>query len=536
MTATANVQTEAMEVNPAVVSIPDEIRMTENRESLQKAIDQISSNKLKELLEREKELKAEIDDLSAIDSEMNADRISALETDLGSTRAEIAKRGEDLASLSFAIAGEMEAFGRLSGDALQDNAEDIARKEGAYSAIEEAENNLIDAKASLESAETDFKKAKEKEARLSADLAEAETELQTQESSSWWGRKKRIQTAQDELAGVQRNSRTAVSDTQSVESRIEQANQQIENAENCLETAKNELPVILEQIEVDKRNRIKEASLEETYAMITKWVTQAKDVLKEDIGEYLTRIKETHDARKAAIDRREEAAQRIKKAKENLNDLDMDFQEVKLRRDDITDKTDPEYQSLTTEMEELAVKLDAAKNEKQLAESNFSDSEIAVKERIQSIQALTAQCELAKLQFNKFVMNEETAHYIGQNIEVLVKGTTREALNESLDKGVQKMTIAVFDVALKTQVASVKQLNDMGERKINLLKLMDEMEGEKNHALAEQAERYESIAEQFKKDLGLDVDNMPGLNAAAEMISSVSEVKFDPAKAETEMF
>lgn len=513
MTGTATVQTVGSEavVDQGQVDIPSEIKMATTREELQQKIEEISSNKLKDLLTREAKIHNEIEELSSIDAERNERRITALQSDLATLRAEIAKRGEDLASLSYAIAGEMEVFGRLSGEALEDTEEDIAKKQSAYDTIEFAEQGVIDAKSRLGSLETE--------------LTGLETAKTNAEGSFFIGRKGRVEKANADLRRHKNQIKTAQND--------------VEIAEQDLEKAKENLPVILEQVEVDKRNRIREASLEETYATISRWVAQAKKVLKDDITEYLERITETQSAKDIAIKRRVKAAERIKTAKDDLETLEIDFDTLKLQRDDISDKTSTDYQKLTAQMEDLTVRLDAAKNEQKLAESGFTDAEIAVKERIQSLRSLTAQCELAKVQFNKFVTNEETAHYIGQNIEVLVKGSTRETLNESLDRGVHKMTVAVYDVSKKAEVASTKQLTDMKRRKLDVLELMEEMDGETDQALAAEQERYADLVEKMREGFerqGLDVEEMSNLNAAAKLVKDITGNEQTSGAVESEMF
>lgn len=485
-------------VEETKIDISSAITQTQTREDMQKAIEAIAGNKLKELLAHEAELHAEIDRLSSLENENRDSRlISVKQADLETTRAEIAKRGEDLATLSYSIAGEMDVFGRLSGDALQDNEEDIAKKEAANDALNRAEKALITAESTKTAAEnslTDFETAKTKA-----------------KNSFIFGRKKRVAAADQHLRIVKQ--------------RILNAQSAIEAAENNLEEAKTNIPIVLEQVEVDKRTRIKDASLEETYALISKWVAQAKNILKDDISEYTVRIVETKEASSKAIERRQKAAERMRAAEIRLTELEANYDTCETDRSDITDRTDPTYQKITKQMEELAIELDAAKNEKKLAEGSFSDAEIAAKERSTSLKALTAQNELAKHQFNKFVISEETAHFIGQNIEVLVKGSVREVLNESLDKGIHKMTITVYEVAQKLRVSSGKQLGDMQERKLEVLEILEELDGETDEAVAINNQRLADVTQKLREGYsqkGADPDEMSNLAAAAELASKVT--------------
>jgi len=494
------------------VDIPSEIAQAETRADLQKKMEEISSNKLKNLLQQEAKLHKEIEKLSSLDGESRDSRTIAIkQTDLKTIRAEIAKRGEDLASLSYAIAGEMEVFGRLSGEALQDSSEDVAKKQVAYDAVDSAEKRLVDVKAQKKSAESRFD--------------ELETGLEQIKSSFFWGRKGRVAEAEQSLRDIKR--------------RILDARSAIESAEQNVVDAKEQVPVVLEQVQVDKRNRIKNASLEETYTSISKWVAQAKKVLKADIGEYKVRIAETKKAHSTAIERRLKASKRMRAAEELVVTLDEEFSTSESDREDIVDRTDPTYQTLTASMDAIAIKLDAAKNEQKLAEGGFSDAEIATKERSTSLMALTAQNELAKHHYNKFVVNEETAHFIGQNIEVLVKGATREVLNESLDRGVQKMTVAVYEVAQRTRITSTKQLGELQQRKIDILAVMTDMDDETEEAIAQEHKEYEEVIQKLREGYakeGLDVEDMSSLNAAAELSAQVTGTVQDSKISEADLF
>jgi len=476
---------------------------------LQKQIERIASNKLKELLQRESELHAEIDAISSMDGE--SEKMEMIQANLKTVRAEIAKRGEDLASLSYAIAAEMETFGQLSGAALQDTDEDIAKRQKAHDAVTVAQEAITKAKSDIAVAESQKQAAESRKTKLEGSL------FSFLKGSD-------IAAAQDDIDRAQ-----AI---------IDNGPDVLAKLQEELRQAEDNIPVVEEQIQLDKRTRIKSASLEKTYATIAQWVSQAKKVLKKDIAEYQTRVTETKKSRQKAIDRRLAASKRKRAAEEKIDELMSEYAGFELERDDITDRTDPEYQRLSSEMERVAVELDAARNEKKLAEGGFSDAEIAIKERTNSYMTLMAQQELAKNQFNKFVMSEETAREVGQNIEVIVKGTTREMLNESLDKGVHKMTVAVYDLSKKSAISSVRQLNDMQDRKIEILKRMEEMDAESDVVLSQEQERYQQLAETLKAGYakqGLDVDGMSSLQAAANLAKQVGGVE-SVEKSGDEMF
>lgn len=476
----------------------DAVAEAKSNAILQEQIEKVSTKRLKDLLERQTKLHDEIDQLSSIDAESKMIEIKSAE--LQQVNTEIAMRTEDIANLSYMIAEEMEAFGQLSVDALKDSDADIAKRNQAQQAVMNAGKQIIDAKAELSVAETNVKALEEA-------VAEAE-------KSFIWGRKGRVYDANQAVTTAKFG--------------IRRITEKIEAAEKGLEDANANIPVVEEAIRLDKRVRLKDASLVEVYKTISTFVTKAKNILKVDIGEYQTRVKETEVSRAKAIERREAASVRIQNAKDQIVELEAKLAAKQLELDDLTirDRTNPEYQALATEIDDISIKLDAQNNEQKLAESAFGDAELAVKERTRSIMTLNAQLELAKHQFNQFVMNEETAYDVGQNIEVIVKGNNRAIIHESLGKSYNKMALTLYDVSRKAAVASAAQISNLQEQKVKVLQTMDEMEDSTNAALAIQFERFEVNTQKLREVFrakGVDIDGMQNLRAAAELAKQMGE-------------
>jgi chromosome segregation ATPase len=492
-TATATV--EAPVFASVITETSDVIAQAKTASNLQEQIEKVSTKKLKDLLERSSKLHSEIDQLSSIDAESKM--IAVKSAELQSVNAEIAKRTEDIASLSYMIAEEMETFGQMSVDALKDTDVDIAKRNKSLDAVKSAEKQIVDARTEVSVGD--------------ANIITLEAAKVTAEKSFIWGRTDRVQTAQRAL--------------ESAQYKVQRAREQIEAAEKALEDAKTNIPVVEEEIRLDKRVRLKDASLLEVYRTISTFVTKAKNILKVDIGEYQTRIKETETSRIKAIERGEVASKRIHDAKQKIEELEVQLAAKQLEIDDLTDRTDPAYQALATAIDDITIQLDAQNNEQKLAESAFSDAEIAKKERKMSIMTLTAQLELAKHQFNQFVMNEETAYDVGQNIEVIVKGNNRAIIHESLGKGINKMTLAVYDVSRKAAIASAAQISNLQEEKVKVLKTIDSMDEAANAALALQFERFEVSTQKLRevfKAKGVDIDGMQNLKAAADLAKQMS--------------
>ncbi len=487
VTQTATKQGVSPEINQEVSKIFEEQATT-----LEEQIQQIASGKLKELFQQEAELKAEIDRLSSIGSEAGKMRLK--EADLQTVRVDIAKRSEDLASLAYAMAAEMESFGQLSGTAFADNSDDIAMRTAATERLNNVQSALS-------------------RSQIELDLAKSEkTDAESLTQLPWIlkglnGRETKISAAQSKL-------KTASSD--------------VSKNEVLLTEAQENIVVVEEQIQTNKRERLREASLLETYERISGWVTQAKNILKKDIAEYELRLAQTKKSKAEAIERRIIASGRISTARDMIASLNVKLLEKQSDQSDITDRTDTSYQKLEAEINDIVADLDYQNNELKLAESGFTDAEIAVKERNASIMALTAQAELAKHQFNKFVVTEESANIIGRNIEVLVKGGDRAIINESLDKAGHKMTIVVFDLSNKTAIAAARQLNNMKERNLEVLQHLGEIDQEADSVLAVELKRNAEISQRLREGYekqGLDVEEMSSLSAAAEIAQQVGGAK-----------
>ncbi len=486
---------------PVVESLVKEVNLaSEDRlTNLQEQIERITSVKLKELLQREAQLKAEIDNLSSLGRE--SEKMRMKKADMQTVRAEIAKRSEDIAGLAYAMSAEMESFGQMSGNALEDKEEDIRMRDEAYSKLDKARTKLAEARASKELAKLSKKQAEDLSSRF-----------------KWFNGKER-----------------KISDANVA---MELAESSKSKSEATLVDAESNIAITEEQIKTNKSERLRKGSLLESYELIAGYVSQAIGILKKDIADYTLRLVETKQSKSEAIQRRVEAAERMRKAKLEIARLDSEFLAKKSDMEDITDQTDPSYQKLSAEISDLAAALDLQKNEFSLAESNLSDAEIAVKEREVSIVALTAQSELAKNQFNKFVVSEETAQIVGKNIELLVKGTGREVINDSLDKGTHKLTVAVYDLANKTAISSIRQSNDMNERRLQVIKMLGQMTEEADVVLAEELARSEKISQQIRdgyKDSGLDVENLSSLAAAANLAQQVGGVA-NEGKVKNELF
>lgn len=463
---------------------------------LKEQINAISSERLKKLLKDESDLRAEVERLSSIKGEEKT--LEMKRASLANVRAELAKRGEDLASMSAAIAAHAESFGHHTVDAYKDTAEDTAKRDAAAKRLSDAREEIGMAKAKIESLDL---------SNPDSVAAKAKAEIDGSWNLLTKGKRTEAFLAQHAV------------DT-------ENATQQLVFAESKALSAEENIVVVAEQVEVDKRARIKNASLEQTYEFIAGMVSSSVKILDGDIGEYNEAITRTNQSLAGAIAKRRDVSQALRKAQDDLRlkerekaDLDRDLQ-------DFTDRTDPQYQELSLKSEALAAEINQLTNEAQIQEGLFSDMELAVKECQASIAAMTMQSRLAERQRNKFRAIERTARDISKNLVLMVKGISREGIMESLDKGTNKMSVAVFDAARKVQISAARQLADMVERRVEVLEELDKINQSADGVLAEEVKRYDAVAEKMRTgygEQGLDVENMSALSEAASLLGVTEE-------------
>jgi hypothetical protein len=464
--------------------------------ALKEQISAISSDKLKQLLEDEAELRAEVERLSSIKGEEK--KLEMKEASLVNVRAELMKRGEDMASMSSAIAAHAESFGHHTVDAYKDTDEDTAKRENAGKRLSDARESVGKAKAKLESLDLVSPSS-------TASTAKAEIE----ESWNFLTKTTRLEKFMTQHAAD-----------------VISAETELETAEAAVISADENILLVAEQTELDKRDRIKNASLEQTYEFIASLVSASVKILDGDIADYDEAVTRTNQSLSGAIAKRRDVSQALRDAQDELAKKQREKADIDRDLEDFTDRTDPQYQGLSVTAETLTAEISHLTNEVQLQEGVFSDMELAVKENQASIAAMTMQKRLAERHRNKFRAIERTARDIGQNLVLMVKGMSREGIMESLDKGTNKMSVAVFDAARKVQISAARQLSDMVERRVDVMKELEEINKSADGVLADEVKRYSDVAEKMRRgygEQGLDVENMSSLSEAAALFGVTEE-------------
>ena len=118
-----------------------------NPQILKDQIARVSSERLKRLLTDQAAFQAEVDRLSSLRGHEND--LKMVQSSLANVRAELAKRGEDLASMAAAIAAHAESFGQHSVEAFKDTPTDIQKREGANAAVRKKTEEIGFKKAHL---------------------------------------------------------------------------------------------------------------------------------------------------------------------------------------------------------------------------------------------------------------------------------------------------------------------------------------------------------------------------------------------------
>ena len=490
-----------------------------NPQVLKDQIARVSSERLKKLLTDQATFQSEVDRLSSLRG--HEDDLKMVQSSLANVRAELAKRGEDLASMAAAIAAHAESFGQHSVEAFKDTPADIQKRDGANAAVRSATEEIGFKKAHLATLDlTDENSASAKELVL---LEQAKTDA----GADWkiWARSGNVDAAEAAI--------TAFQDKNVLD--IATAEAAIATAETALESANQNIAVVEEQIEIDKRDRVRNSSLEVTYQFIASLCSDSIKVLDVDSKDLGVAVTRTNESLNGAINRRAEVSQKMRDATKALAEKDVMLQSRQSDLADYTDRTSPEYQKVSVEIEALSSEIDILKSEVLLLEGDFSNMDVAVKENQASIRGMTMQKRLAERQLNKFRAIERTARDIGQNLVLMVKGMAREGINESLDKGTNQMTVAVFRMARQVQISSARQISDMAERRLDVLHELEAIDASADTVLAGEVTRYAALAQEMRDGYaaqGLDVENMSNLAAAAAMIApkAANEDKVDKEK------
>ncbi len=443
---------------------------------------EIQSNSMRKLLERQNELIERLEGLSEIPNMAEAERQRAIiEADLQSVRIEYAKRQEDVGVLVNELFALYDELGLQSKIAGEDSSEDITKRKDAVDAVTNATVSIKGLEAALVQARVD--------------KSEAE--------GSWMpiGRKTKVAAAEQVVAGLKKD---------------------IVQAKKDLETAQGNIAVVEEQIEVDKRDRVRKASLAENFALIRQFTNNATTILKSDIEETADRANQTEKALNSALKKKVETARALDALRDELQDLERDLVRERNALDEIPDQGSTNY----AEQQTVVAKLDLEMTDKKGTELKLNTTHMAMTQAIEAnkstLAGLKVQRDTAEVYYIKLTTAEKTAEIMGRNIDRMIKNTFQETASDSLDKVTDSMTITTVVLGIKAEKASSKNRNDAIERHDELMKNMKLARDDGDKAIAFEAQRYMAIDKKIRegyKDRGVDL-NMSHLASAAAVFEA----------------
>ena len=490
-------------IEPAIVDIEHA-----DPETLKAQIDAISSDKWKALLKRDQELIAEIDRLTSLRGQGNA--LEMAEAELINVRAELAKRGEDLSSTSAAIAAHADLYGTLAVDAYKDTKEDTAKRKAAQNRLARAREAVGAAKSKLAALDLD-----NPESQSSKDRTKLAIELEDVKKAFHvpyiWDNSSAIADATAPLTRFDNNHPT----------HVQKAKDELTRAETEVEEAEKNIFVVAEQIEIDKRERVRKMDLVENHEFVVDLVSRSLQVIDPEIGEYEAAIISHNKSLSGAIKKRGKISADLRTAQETLAQKQREATDINKDLEDFTDRTDPDYLELSDKVDTLSREINELGTEVGSLEGDFTNMDVAVKQCKSSIGSMTMLKRLAERSRNKFRMIERMAEDIGESLPLIVKGVNRAGINESLDKGANAMTLAVARVARQVEIAAAKEITDMTERTVALLDELEDIGVSADNVLAAEAKRYDAVAEKMRTGYGsqgADIENMSHLAEAAALL------------------
>lgn len=443
---------------------------------------QIQSNSLRKLLERQNALVERLEKLSELPNMAEAERQkSIIESELRTVREEYSKRQEDVGVLAHELFALYDELGMQSKFAGEDKPEDIAKRQ-------EAKDAIVSVEKSISHLETELEKAIENK-------AEAE--------SSWWpfGKQAKVNEAA---------------------SRVDNLKSRIHNEKDRLKEAQENIAVVEEQIQVDKRERVRKASLAENFSLIREFTRNAASILKADIEETAQRASSTEKALNSALDKKRVTARSLDDLRDKMEKTERDLQREINALSEIPDQGSSAY----AEQQKVVADLEASMTKMKGEELKLNTTHMAMTQAIEanksSLAGLTMQHDTAEVYLIKLTNAEKTAEILGRNIDRMTKNTMQETASDALDRVNDSMVMTAVDLGVQAEVASGKVRNDALERHNNLMEQLHETRKAGDQAVAVEAARYIEIDKRIRKgytDRGIDLD-MSNLDQAARMFSS----------------
>lgn len=473
MNATA--QTAPTDVSFASVEAkPAGERMT----IMTKQLQEVQSAELRKLLDRQNELIERLNQVANINDVAVAERQRAIiEADLASTREEIAKRTENVGVMAAELMALYDELGLQAQKANADSPDDDVIRQKAERTLTEAMRLQAEAEAAVTAAQAAVTEAKD----------------------GWFpiGKAAKITAAEDALS-------TAIA--------------AVEPQAKAVEAAKSGIVAAEAQIQVNRAERIRNASLAENFALVRQFTANAVTVLREDVEQTETRRAVTEKALSSALTAKATVARDLDATRDELGRLQRDLEREARTLSEIPDQGSEAYAVQQTVVTQLEQTLTEKRGVELKLNTRLISLTAAIEANKSSLAGLTTQRDTSEVLIIKLDVAEKTAAILGHNIDRMIKNTTQETASDALDRANDKMIIGSVELGIQAEVASAKARNDAIERHEDLMKRLHAVRGSGDQAMATEAVRYAEVDKRIRQgyaEKGIDLD-MSHLQAAAK--------------------
>ena len=481
-----NASTEAMTQAPvnevSVAALVAEAPPEQRMDDLTQQLADIQRNELHSLLDRQNALIERLHSLAELDNLQDAERQKAIiEAELGTTREEIQKRTHNVGVMAAELMALYDELGLQAQRVDEDSPEDEERRTAAQQAIQNAMQRVADLRAAVTLAEHEREKAE----------------------NSWWpiGKKSKIVAAIKEVA---------------------RANIRVEQAKPAIAESQQAALEVEAQIEVDKADRIRRASLAENFSLIREFTANAVSVLTEDRDKTEARRGVTENALNSALQKKAEVARALDALRDELQTMNRDLERERKALNEIPDQGSEAYANQLKIVSELEQTVTEKSGEELKLNTQSMSLTAAVEANKSSLAGLTVQRDTAEVFIIKLETAEKTASILGHNIDRMIKNTTQETASDALDRANDKMIVGAIELGVRAEVSSAKARNDAIERHKALMTQLTAARGAGDQAVAIEAERYMALDAEIRQgyaDRGIDID-MGHLQAAAEAFAN----------------
>jgi chromosome segregation ATPase len=464
-------------IDAQVSAVTADMGSEERLDDLTGRLAEVQSKELRKLLDHQNELIERLNGLADIKDVEEAERKrSIIESDLASTREQIAKRTENVGVMAAELMALFDELGLQSQKADEDSPEDEDKRQAAQQKVERAIVAVTEAQAAVKTGKTS--------------LDEAE--------NGWFpfGKQAKIDEAKAELT---------------------QAEENVPRAEAQLAEARENIQTVEAQIQIDKADRIRRASLAENFARIREFTGNAVNVLQDDAEQTEIRLGVTEKALTSALTRKAEVARDLDALRDTITSKERDYHREIQARGEIPDQGSEAFAKADQLVKQLDGGLTELRGQELELNTRLMALTAAAEANSSSLKGLTVQRDTSRVYIVKLETAEKTAEILGHNIDRMIKNTTQEAASDALDRANDKMVMTAVELGVRAEVSSAKSSNDALARHAEFMAQLKSTRSAGDEAIAVEAERYVQLDERVRAGYaaqGIDIDMSHLLQAA----------------------